>query len=313
MPADARPSPARPPRLPASIEFLERDWLSSNMVLLTDPDHATLVDSGYAKSAPMTVALVNQRLLAHGLPLHRLINTHLHSDHCGGNAALAAATGCAIQVPVASAAAVADWDEDALSYRPTAQRCGRFTAQATLGPGDPLHMGGADWEVLSAPGHDPNALILHCPEHRLLISADALWGNGFGVIFPELEGESGFDEQGSVLDLIATLDVDTVIPGHGPMFGDVGAALERAYARLASLRADPTRNARHALKVMVKFLLLDLERITLEGLIAHTGEASVLRSAAGMLGLTLPQAIRASVEELVAQKALFVDGDVLHN
>jgi hypothetical protein len=28
----------------------------------------------------------------------------------------------------------------------------------------------------------------------LLLSADALWENGFGVIFPELDGESGFAE-----------------------------------------------------------------------------------------------------------------------
>ncbi len=43
---------------------------------------------------------------------------------------------------------------------------------------------------------------------------DALWENGFGVIFPELEGESGFAEQAAVLERIAELDAHVVIPGH---------------------------------------------------------------------------------------------------
>ena len=56
-------------------------------------------------------------------------------------------------------------------------------------------LGGFDWQVISAPGHDPHAVILFNPDTRVLISADALWERGFGVIFPELEGESGFAEQ----------------------------------------------------------------------------------------------------------------------
>ena len=42
--------------------------------------------------------------------------------------------------------------------------------------------------------------MLYCAEERVLISADALWENGFGVIFPELEGESGFAEEQAVLE-----------------------------------------------------------------------------------------------------------------
>jgi len=31
--------------------------------------------------------------------------------------------------------------------------------------------------------------MLFEPDRRILISADALWQNGFGAIFPEIEGE----------------------------------------------------------------------------------------------------------------------------
>ena len=120
-----------------------------------------------------------------------------------------------------------------------------------------------EWQALGAPGHDPHSLIFYCPEQRMLVSADALWENGFGVIFPELDGESGFAEARATLDLIATLDVRLVIPGHGAPFADIGAALARARRRLDFLAADPVRNAENAVKVLLKFLLLERQRIAL--------------------------------------------------
>lgn len=300
--------------LPAGVEFIERDWLSANMVLGFDPDGATLIDSGYVKHADLAVRLVGHALAArHGLPLRTLINTHLHSDHCGGNAALARRFGCEIRVPESQADNVARWDEEALTFRGTAQRCERFQAQGVVRPGDMLRFGGVAWHALAAPGHDPHTVILHCPEHRLLISADALWENGFGVIFPELQGESGFAEQQAVLDLIASLDVDVVIPGHGPMFSDIGPALERARSRLRALREDPRRNARHALKVMLKYLLLDLEGASLDELIALTAQATILRDAAARIGMSLADALRTSAAELLAAGVIQLDGKMLVN
>ncbi|WP_217619382.1 MBL fold metallo-hydrolase, partial [Achromobacter sp. GbtcB20] len=98
-------------------------------------------------------------------------------------------------------------------------------------------------QVLGAPGHDPHALLLFCAQEGVLISGDALWENGFGVVFPELAGEPGFDEVRATLDLIGTLDAHVVVPGHGRVFGVVRAALERACSRLVYLAADPRRNA----------------------------------------------------------------------
>ncbi len=34
--------------------------------------------------------------------------------------------------------------------------------------------------ALAAPGHDMGALVFYNPEHRILISGDALWQNGYG-------------------------------------------------------------------------------------------------------------------------------------
>jgi glyoxylase-like metal-dependent hydrolase (beta-lactamase superfamily II) len=267
--------------LPESIRVFERGWLSSNNVLLADETCAALVDTGYATHAPQTVALVRQALGTR--PLDLIVNTHLHSDHCGGNALLQATWPCRTVIPASEADAVRAWDETRLTFRATAQTCERFTFTDTIAPGSHLRLGALDWQVLGAPGHDPHSLMLYCAHERILISADALWENGFGVIFPELEGESGFAEEQAVLDAIARLDVRVVIPGHGAPFTNVEQALERAFSRVAWLRADPARNARNALKVLIVFKLLDVRAMSFDTLLQMLDDAAVMRAAASML------------------------------
>lgn len=304
-----------PIRLTGRVRFIERDWLSSNMVLIAEPDGgATLVDTGYVKHAALARHLVDLGLRKSGATrLSRILNTHLHSDHCGGNATLARRHRCDVLVPEASFEDVRRWDTEALSYEGTAQRCEQFEATGSLRPGQTIEMGGDTWEVFAAPGHDPKSLVFYCAAQRLLISADVLWQNGFGVIFPELAGESGFAEQAAMLDLIAELDIETVLPGHGPAFGNVAAVIEAARKRLASLRADPARNARYALKVMIKYLMLDLEQVDEIALRQRVSRASVLRRAAAQIGLSIDQAFDWAVTELLAQQALRRDGHLLCN
>ena len=299
-------------RLPSTMRFIERDWLSANGVLFDDGRHTALVDTGYVKHGALTLALVRHALGER--PLDRIVNTHLHSDHCGGNAVLQQAYGARTLVPAASADAVRDWDEDALTFVATGQRCDRFSLDGTLDDGQRIELGGLSWQAIAAPGHDPQALVLHCPGERLLISADALWADGFGTIFPELEGESGFDEQRAILARIDELDVAAVIPGHGPMFTDVRGALRTARDRLAYLSADPARNARHAIKVLLKYLLLDRERMPLDGILAVMDSIPLARDAnRRFLGMT-PEALADwTVGELTRVGAARIEDGVLLN
>ncbi len=296
--------------LPESIRVFERGWLSSNNVLLVDEACAALVDTGYASHAAQTVALVQHALGAR--PLDLIVNTHLHSDHCGGNARLQATWPAKTLIPSTEADVVREWDEARLTFRATGQLCERFAFSGTIEPGMRLTLGALAWDVLGAPGHDPHSLMLYCAEHQLLISADALWENGFGVIFPELEGESGFAEQQAVLELIGTLDVKTVIPGHGAPFSDVHAALDRALSRVTWLRADPSRNAKNALKVLIVFKLLDARAMSFETLLRMVDEASVMRAAASMLEprSAWPALLRELVEGLAGKNGpLQFDGE----
>jgi glyoxylase-like metal-dependent hydrolase (beta-lactamase superfamily II) len=253
--------------LPDGVVVLERGWLSSNNVVVCGAERAGVVDSGYWTHAEQTLALVARAV--GGRHLTTLVNTHLHSDHCGGNAAMQAHfPGMQTYVPPGLAGAVREWSPVALTYEPTGQFCPRFRLDGVVLPGKSVPLGDLLWDVHAAPGHDPHSVVLFEPRSRTLISADALWQNGFGVVFQELEGERAFDEVAATLDLIAQLRPRVVVPGHGSVFSDVDGALGRARSRLEAYEANPARHASHAAKVLLKFKLLELQRAKLPDLLA---------------------------------------------
>ncbi|MCY1530333.1 hypothetical protein D9M68_655160 [compost metagenome] len=53
-----------------------------------------------------------------------------------------------------------------------------------------------------------------------------------------------------------------MIPGHGGIFVDVDRALHTARKRLTGLQRDPVKHARHAMKVLMKFKLLELHAVS---------------------------------------------------
>lgn len=301
-------------RLPAGVVVLERGWLSSNNVLLVGPGRVDMVDSGYGSHSEQTLALVEK--VCAGRTLGTLVNTHLHSDHCGGNAALQARhPGLVTLIPPGLAEAVRAWDEVALTYRPTGQTCPRFGFQGVVEPGRNIELGGSQWEVYAAPGHDPHSVLLLEPESRTLISADALWENGFGVVFPELEGEAAFDEVAATLDLIEQHMPSVVIPGHGAVFTDTKSALATARRRLASYRLDPTRHARHAAKVLIKFRLLEWQAVSWDAFLAWSDATEYLRMVRERFFPALPahRWVETLADELIRSGAARLEGGMLSN
>ncbi|MBL8478313.1 MAG: MBL fold metallo-hydrolase [Sterolibacteriaceae bacterium] len=259
-------------KLPDSIQVIERGWLSSNNILLYAGESATLVDAGYVGHAPQTVELVTSALAARrpATRLDLLVNTHSHSDHIGGNASLQAAFGCKIAIPAGIERMVAEWDTDALMLDAARQRGDRFAHDAVIEADSEFEIGGLAWQALAAPGHDMEALIYYCAEKRLLISGDALWQDGFGIIFGEVMGrKDALPATRSTLEMIGRLDVDIVIPGHGAPFDDFDGAMARALRRLESFEADSTRVGRNAVRACFTFNLLDLQRLREDELAAY--------------------------------------------
>ena len=265
-----RPLPAKPVDPPAVLRalgarVLVRGWLSANTIVFAgaagadapaDETGATVVDTGYVSHALQTEALIGQALA--GAPLAHVVNTHLHSDHCGGNAALARRwPGLRITVPAASRSKLQPWDDDRLSYRETGQGCEPFAPSHFIDHGDTLMLGGRPWQVHAAPGHDPDAVLLFEPDSATLISGDALWESRLAIIFPELAGEPGFDAAHLALDLIERLRPRLVLPGHGEPFTGVVGAIAASRQRLDAFAAAPMRHRQHAARALVVYHLLE--------------------------------------------------------
>jgi len=294
------------------LTVLERGWLSANQAVFAaaGATPATVVDTGFCAHADQTLGLLDHAL--GGAPPGRIVNTHLHSDHCGGNAALQARGVVETWIPAPSIAAVAHWNEEALSYRLTDQPCPRFTASHALVPGGHIALGDARWQIHAAPGHDMDAVMLFEPQTRTLIAGDALWEERLAIIFPELRGEDGFGPTRATLTLIERLQPQVVVPGHGRVFEDVGSALASSRERLAAFERHPERHAQHAARALLMFHLLEVREAGFEELVQWMCTTPVYRMVAARAGLDdAAAAARAAehIRRLVGDGVLLAHGD----
>jgi glyoxylase-like metal-dependent hydrolase (beta-lactamase superfamily II) len=300
--------------LPPGIDIFERGWLSANNVFLYGAEDVSVVDTGYCAHQQLTVDLVSNALQRHNLRgPNKVVNTHLHSDHCGGNAALSEIFDCKIWIPEAEAIAVQDWNENLLSFLQLGQECPRFTHQALLIAGEEIVLGPYRWQILAAPGHDNHAIMLYQEQHQILISADALWEEGFGVIFPELWGEGGFEEVARTLELIEGLPVALVIPGHGKPFTDVKKSIETAKSRLDYLSSDAERNARHGAKVLLKYKLLEWRSRDMAEVNQWIVSTPALENVRTQMNLSVEDFQSWLVQALVKSKAAAIEQNKLVN
>lgn len=290
---------------PAEVHVLVRDWLSANHVLLRGDEGAVLVDTGYVRHAPFTLALLRSPQALGDAPLAKIVNTHCHSDHMGGNAAIARAHGCPIAVPEAEAPLIEAWDEQSLLLDYADQSAERFSVGDVLRTGETYRWGNLDWEAIAAPGHDMGALCFFNAEHGLLISGDALWSNGFGFVMPPQIEPQALPATRATLETLARLPIRIVIPGHGDPFDDIDAALARAFRRLESFEADPARLVRHALKVVLMFKLLDCRRLPVDGMADYVERVGLYRDFnARFLGMTPAALAKLLVNDLLRAGAV---------
>lgn len=296
------------------VRLLVRGWLSANNVVVIGSDDApsAVVDTGYVTHAAQTLALVKHAL--GGKALSSIVNTHLHSDHCGGNVALRGAwPEATISVPVGYQSALSPWDDASLSFKRTGQSCEPFQATDFLLAGTSVQLGDFHWEVHSAPGHDADAIVLYEPRSGVLISGDALWEERLAVIFPELAGEPGFDKAHAALDMIERLQPRAVLPGHGRAFSDVARAIEQSRARLRAFSEAPDRHRRHAARALVTYRMLEVRTCRRDELAQWIGTTQIFLDAlqcAGNADLTTRLA-QETIQRLVDDGVVAQSGDSL--
>jgi cyclase len=86
-----------------------------------------------------------------------------------------------------------------------------------------LRVGEHTFELLHTPGHTPGQVAVHIPEERVVLTGD--------TVFSEVQTwlmTSDIDQWLVALDRIAGLDVDHVIPGHGPVTTTAYLATQKA-------------------------------------------------------------------------------------
>jgi cyclase len=81
-----------------------------------------------------------------------------------------------------------------------------FTGDVTLRVGDHT------FELIHTPGHTPGQVAVHVPEERTVFTGDTVFSDVQTWLM-----SSDVDQWLASLDRIARLDVDQVIPGHGPI------------------------------------------------------------------------------------------------
>jgi glyoxylase-like metal-dependent hydrolase (beta-lactamase superfamily II) len=172
-----------------------------NLYLLADGPGWTLVDTGIADAgAEARWEAVLGRLLG-GRPITRVIVTHFHPDHAGMAGWLCGRTGAELFMSqtdyltslliqrdpgmLQSEPYLSFYRDHGLSEPVTARllagghhylrmMTGRPRTFRRLIAGEVLAIGGRRWDVLTAGGHAPEQVMLHCPAERLLLAADQI-------------------------------------------------------------------------------------------------------------------------------------------
>ncbi|MFC7896271.1 MBL fold metallo-hydrolase [Streptomyces sp. NPDC057381] len=228
----------------------------TNWVILTDGDAATLVDTGYPGDRR---ALLDSLAAVGSSPeaVAAVLITHAHNDHLGSAEYLRAAHGTPVllhpaEVPHArrdflqqvSVAAVLRnaWRPGVLPWTAHVLRSGGTERHPVASP-EPFPADGAlDLPgrpvPVHTPGHTDGHCVYHLPGAGVVISGDALVSAHATsrISGPQLlPGMFHHDRAGTLasLDVIAELDADVLLPGHGP----VHRGLVKEAARQARERA----------------------------------------------------------------------------
>lgn len=164
--------------------------------------------------------------------------------------------------------------------------------------GERLHFKRFDAEVLHMPGHTPGLICLHAPGQRMLFADDHVLARISPNPLLDLsqgEGETKFLALVRYLEgakAVQALELDCVLPGHGPAFRNHRELLDGLFAMyerrqeklLAALREKPTsayklidsmfaRRTDRRLHLMLSEVLGNLEVMEREGRVtrAQTG------------------------------------------
>lgn len=151
--------------------------------------------------------------------LNLIVNTHNHFDHMGGNRCF----NLEVAMHGDDAKAVENQDNHATVAEMFGRSLEGFEVNRKLKEGDKIH----NFEVLHTPGHTNGGICLY--DGKTLISGDTVFaGGGFGRT--DLGGN--IEQMKNSLKRLSELDVQNLLPGHGPWTENGSEHIKLSYRML---------------------------------------------------------------------------------
>lgn len=223
-------------------------WGWSNAGLVVADGASLLVDTLFDLHLTRKM-LESLKPLVSTAPIRSLVNTHANGDHCYGNQLVedaeiissAAAAHEMTEVPPAMLAALnADTGEIGTLFR---RFFGSFDFEGielklptrTFEGRLDLEVGGRAIELIEVgPAHTRGDVIVHVPDARAVYTGDILFIGGTPIVWA-----GPLSNWIAACDLMLGMDVDVVVPGHGPVTDKRGVVEVRDY--LAFIESEATR------------------------------------------------------------------------
>ena len=220
--------------------YLQPDggWGYSNAGLVVGNGQSLLVDTLFDLKLTASM-LESMKAVTASAPIGTVVNTHANGDHCYGNqlvkdaniVASAATAHEMTEVPPAMLAALnkapgevgdlfrsffGDFEFDGIDLALPTQT---FTGQLTV------KVGMRDIELIEVgPAHTAGDTIAYVPSARTVYTGDILFIGGAPIVWA-----GPLENWIAACDLINSLDVDVVVPGHGPLTDKAGVSRVREY------------------------------------------------------------------------------------
>ncbi|KIF06245.1 beta-lactamase [Streptomyces sp. RSD-27] len=199
-------------------------WCLNNAGWVSDGGQTLLVDTAATERRALAL---REAVLAAGSPLPRtVVNTHHHGDHTYGNAAFAPAL--IVGHDNARAEQLAAGHQLELIWPATDFGAIEITPpDLTYNDRLTLHVGETEVRVLH-PGvaHTTGDSVVWLPAQRVVFTGDLVFAGGTPFLaMGSLAGSL------RALELLRSLDAETVVPGHGPLTGPAAYAATERYLR----------------------------------------------------------------------------------
>ena len=135
--------------------------------------------------------------------IHKILLTHIHSDHTGG--ALALRKRCGAQLGI---------------HRSRRGYLGGEDFQ--YDDQDRIDFGGGELQVLHTPGHESGHCCFYEGGDKVLFSGDNILGYGTAVIRPP---DGNMTDYMRTLERLLGIEMSVILPGHGPLIGKAEAKI----------------------------------------------------------------------------------------